>query len=98
MQFIKNHGVSLFLFILIFGCVLFSFQNANENIGLHQKQSLEKALYRGIMECYAMEGRYPQSVDYLVDEYHIIYDENTFEIDYEIVASNIMPSVLVLEK
>ena len=46
----------------------------------------------------AQEGRYPESLDYLVQNYHIIYDEEAFEIKYQTVASNIVPDVTIIEK
>lgn len=43
--------------------------------------------------CYASEGRYPQSVDYLVEHYGLIYDEERYSILYDAFASNVMPDI-----
>lgn len=66
--------------------------------GEQQKASLEEALHRDIVMCYAQEGRYPQSLDYLKEHYGLIYDEDKYMISYEVLGSNLMPDVRVMEK
>lgn len=63
-----------------------------------QKNSLEEALQRDIVLCYALEGRYPQSLDYLKEHYGLAYDEKKYVISYEVLGSNLMPDVKVMEK
>ena len=48
------------------------FQSISQKTFQNQKESLEKALKRGIMQCYALEGRYPASLEQLISDYHII--------------------------
>ena len=43
--------------------------------------------------CYASEGRYPQSIEYLVEHYGLIYDEDRYSVLYDAFASNIMPDI-----
>ena len=45
--------------------------------------------------CYASEGRYPSSLDHLVEHYGLIYDEDQYSIRYDAFASNIMPDIAV---
>lgn len=66
--------------------------------GEQQKASLEEALHRDIVMCYAQEGRYPQSLDYLKEHYGLIYDEDKYMISYEVLGSNLMPDIKVMEK
>lgn len=98
MKILKKHGVSLFFFLLLFGIGTYGIYNTAISTSANQKKSLEEALYRGIIECYALEGSYPESISYLLEEYAIVYDASQFDIDYEIIGSNIMPTVLVLDK
>lgn len=63
-----------------------------------QKNILQDALNHSIVQCYAVEGRYPESIDYLEKHYGITYDRDKFFVDYEIVGANIMPEVIVMEK
>lgn len=66
--------------------------------GEEQRKSLEEAIWRGITQCYAIEGRYPQSLEYLKQEYGVSYDSEEFFVDYQGLGANIMPDVTVIEK
>lgn len=63
-----------------------------------QREHLENALNRGIMYCYAMEGFYPEDLDYLKDNYGLVYDEKYFFVDYRISAANLFPDVTIIER
>ena len=48
--------------------------------------------------CYAIEGMYPESVEYLCESYGLIYDKSKYIVYYDSFASNIRPTVTVLER
>ena len=64
----------------------------------HQKESLERALNRSIVYCYATEGTYPESLEDLKAHYGLTYDEDLFFVDYQTVGANIYPDVTIIEK
>ena len=49
------------------------------------------------MTCYATEGVYPPSVQYLKENYGIQIDEDRYSVFYEIEGANLMPSITVME-
>lgn len=61
-----------------------------------QQESLKEAVIKGAVQCYSVEGRYPESLSYLEKHYGLHYDKNEFVISYEIVGSNRMPQVTVI--
>ena len=63
-----------------------------------QQESLETALEHSISQCYAVEGCYPPSLEYLEQHYGLLYDEDSFFIDYEYYGSNLLPEVTVLRR
>ena len=63
-----------------------------------QCKNLETTLRRDIMQCYAVEGTYPPSLDYLEENYGFFYDKDRFYIDYIAIGSNIMPDVTIISK
>ena len=63
-----------------------------------QKEILLNAVTGAMRTCYAIEGKYPDSVDYLVDHYGLRYNQNRFHIYYDAFASNVMPDVRVIER
>jgi hypothetical protein len=50
------------------------------------------------VECYALEGRYPENVEYLIEHYNISVDESKYYVYYNVFASNIMPDITVAAK
>lgn len=90
----------------ILGCmavlaVLLWFFAAVANLSRCNKQEgreqLETALRRSAVACYAAEGIYPPTLEYLTEHYGVqIGDE--YIVFYEIFASNLMPDITVLEK
>lgn len=57
---------------------------------------LEDNLRRAALTCYAVEGFYPPSLDYLSDNYGLIVDKNRFAVHYSVFADNIMPEITVV--
>ena len=62
------------------------------------RQQLETALRRAAVACYATEGIYPPTLDYLTEHYGIQIDRSRYSVFYEIFAENLMPQITVLVK
>ena len=88
--------ISAALFLLIFVVFLFVVSKASEGSVYEQRQSLSDAIDNAIIQCYGTEGRYPESFEYLQDNYGIIYDEDKFRVDYVIYGSNMRPDVTII--
>ncbi len=56
------------------------------------------AVKNAALTCYAVEGAYPDSVEYLREHYHLAYDEDRYMITYDAFASNMIPDIWVTEK
>ena len=56
------------------------------------------AVRNAAVTCYAVEGAYPDSVDYLREHYQLAYDENRYFVTYESFASNRIPDIYVTER
>lgn len=60
--------------------------------------TLRDAIRRSSVQCYAIEGRYPPSVEYLEENYGIQIDRNRYDVFYSGFASNLMPDITVNQK
>ena len=60
------------------------------------KTQLENALKNAAVSCYAIEGTYPPSAEYLIENYSVQVDEERFAVKYEFYGSNLMPDITVL--
>lgn len=85
-------------FILLLLFFLGGIRSVNDTTLKKQQESLETALTRSISQCYAVEGTYPPSLEYLITNYGLAYDDNTFFVDYEYYGGNLFPEVTVLRK
>lgn len=67
-------SVSVFAVILL--CFYLGVQSLSADTDRRQRDSLEEALNRGITYCYAVEGAYPESLEYLTKHYGLTYDHD----------------------
>lgn len=63
-----------------------------------QEESLQTAINRSVIQCYAVEGTYPPSLSYLKEHYGLTYDDSLFFVDYESIGSNMMPDITIIRK
>ena len=62
------------------------------------RDQLEQAIRRSAAACYASEGYYPPTIDYITEHYGIQIDESTYAVFYDAFADNLMPDITVVEK
>ena len=75
-----------------------SLASVDRQQGEEGRQQLETALRRAAVACYAAEGVYPPTVEYLQQHYGVQIEEERYIVFYEIFANNLMPDITVLEK
>ena len=63
----------------------------------HMKIAAE-AIERAARQCYALEGAYPPTLEYLEENYGLMLDRDRFHYLYEVIGSNIHPIIEVLDK
>ena len=85
-------GLVFLLLALLF--VLTTALSARQNAA-RETEVLDRALRRAIVTCYAVEGRYPPSLDYIDENYGVSVDETRYVVFYDAFAANVMPTVRV---
>ena len=89
-------SVLLFLLIVIlFAGGLKTAASAEESESL---SIAHNSIMRSLVSCYAIEGRYPESFEYLKQHYPVKIDEEKYIVHYEIFGSNIMPDITVIKR
>ena len=78
------------------------FFSAISQVRLGQKvegaEILEQTIRKAAVTCYATEGIYPPSLEYLVDNYGVLIQEDRYQVFYDGFAENLMPEISVVEK
>ena len=85
----------LFLFVIMLFFIIFS-QYVEKHSVSEQCINLTETVRKDIVHCYALEGKYPETIEYLEEHYGLIYDKQSFYIDYLPIGENIMPDFTVI--
>lgn len=95
-----KHWIAILLPLMIILVLLFfltALSNLDKGNALEEKEQLEAALHKSTVSCYSIEGAYPPSLEYLIENYGIQINTKRFTVKYEYCASNMMPDITVLE-
>ena len=79
-------------------CFLGGITNVSQAQKEEEKNRLEEAIRRSAVACYAAEGVYPPSLEYLEAHYGVQINQNRYEVIYQPIAQNLMPDITVVEK
>lgn len=85
------------LFAAVTAILVASITNASRSSSAEELRVAQDGIRRAVISCYAVEGEYPESYEYLRDNYGVRVNEDKFVVHYEVFASNIMPDVTVTE-
>ena len=83
------------IFVVAIGTFTFGINTVGQRASQEGAETLQKAISRACVECYALEGRYPSSVEYLEKNYGIQIDDEKYAVFYEGFATNVMPDITV---
>lgn len=89
--------LSAVVFVLVLAVACSWLEDFARDSQARQRQALETALNRSILLCYALGGRYPESLEELRRDYRLSYDERVFYVDYRPMGDNLMPDITILE-
>lgn len=81
----------------VLACFLVGVSNVRGGAEGEGRQQLEESIRRTAAACYAAEGIYPPSVEYMQEKYGLQVDENRYYVDYILFADNLMPDFTVLD-
>lgn len=77
--------------VILTGKISNSEQSAESEI---VRQSIKDAA----INCYAVEGAYPDDLEYLRENYMLAYNEDRYFVTYQSFASNHIPDIYVTER
>ena len=61
-----------------------------------ETQYVYDAVHDAALTCYAVEGAYPESLEYLYENYGLAFDRDRYMVTYDAFASNRMPEIYVI--
>lgn len=90
--------IPIVLFGIMLTWLIISLSNTSRSAGRQEMAAVKGTIENGITMCYAIEGAYPPSMEYLSENYGITYDTAKYIVRYERFADNIRPTVRVVER
>ena len=82
--------------IIVLGLFIGGFTIASDSANRERYIATERLIHNALIQCYAIEGIYPQKLSYLEEHYGLIIDYEKYVVFYETLGSNILPSVRVV--
>lgn len=95
---IRGIAVTIVVFGFVFAAAMALLTLIDRSSASAEQRQVRDAVRRAAVTCYAAEGAYPDSLDYLKERYGLVYNENLFFVSYDAFASNLMPDIQVTRK
>ena len=93
----KREIAIVLLMIVLLGGVWLLVSRVETTQSSAQTQFVYDAVRNAALTCYAVEGAYPESLDYLRSNYGLAYDRSRYQVTYSAFASNLVPEIYVVE-
>lgn len=90
---IKGLVISVIVLAVFIGAIFF----ADKRLESERMENLKEAVKRSAVSCYAIEGFYPSTIDYLEKNYGLVIDRESYTVYYEAYGSNMLPDITVLK-
>ena len=90
--------VPILFTVAVMGMIMYGLRQTEEASKAEGLRILEDSIRRAVIIAYAVEGRYPESIEYIVDNFGIHIDDSRYVVHYQIFASNLLPDITVLER
>ena len=71
---------------------------AAEDSRAEEAEAIKDTVSRRALQCYVIEGAYPESLDYLVENYGLAVNMKDYKVVYIPYAENLPPEVKVIHK
>lgn len=92
-----RHLPAMLIFLAIVVILVLAVSDVSKTSSDESLTIAENSIRRAVITCYAQEGRYPESIDYLKENYGL-YVSDDYIVRYDMFASNIMPDIMVIRK
>ena len=74
------------------------FGRSGRDLGEESAAAIRDAVQRSALQCYAVEGVYPPSLQYLEENYGLEINTADFYVTYDAFASNLPPTIRVTSR
>ena len=94
----KPIAVLVVLIIVVLICLGVWIYKSAADESSERIRSITDAINERTLQCYVIEGAYPESLSYLEENYGLTVNKEAYRIVYIPVAENLPPTVKVIER
>jgi len=84
--------------IAVITMIIIGINNTQESTKKEGARVLEDSIRRAIVTAYALEGRYPATIDHVENNFGVFIDRDRYIVHYMVFGTNMMPNVVVISK
>ena len=96
-RIVGSKALLMFVFVVVLAAAMyFSTAGVSGQVRDNQAQFLSDAVRRSAVQCYVLEGRFPDSLSHLEENYGLIIDRDRYAVYYESMGSNLLPRIQVI--
>jgi len=95
-DFLRSAILPVIFTVAVMLMVVFGLRQTEASSSAEGLRILEDSIRRAVVMSYAIEGRYPDSIEYIEDNFGVYIDRTRFVVHYKIFASNILPEITVI--
>lgn len=95
---LKSIVIPAVLCVALLSLLILAVYKFNELSIEQDRQLTYAAIRKATVQCYADEGRYPTELDYLIENYNLNIDTETFSVSYDCAAANVSPNISVFRR
>ena len=94
-----HRGIAIaVILILIVAAAVFYTGRLSEKVDQDHLQLLEETIRNYAVQCYALEGSYPEKIQYLEKNYTLDLNRDKYVYHYKFIGANMMPEIYVFKK
>ena len=94
----KRDVAAILIFIALIAAFVLLVNNITGKGDGRELEIVRDAVKNAALTCYAVEGMNPDDLTYLRQHYNLSFNEDKYMVYYRPFASNIMPSIKVVER
>jgi len=90
--------IKIIIIVAVLALAVFLVGRLDAKQETEETQIVHDAIRNAAITCYAVEGAYPEDVEYLRENYQLAYDEDRFLVTYIPFAPNVLPTIYITQR
>jgi len=96
-DFLRSAILPVLFTVVVMTMIVFGLRQTEESSSAEGLRILEDSIRRAVVMNYAIEGRYPDSIEHIERSFGIHIDRTRYVVHYRIFAPNIFPEIMVIQ-